>query len=300
MDVKSTHFNILSFVTGSKYAISHAFAGANAGATADILLYGLDSYKVMMQSQSGEFKFSRIFRGIFASAFIGSAPSLCVFFGLYTPTKSLLENLMKDEKGKNKSISVIPSIVASLIAGVPASLVAVPSDVVKKEMMLGSGKHVSSAVATYKHVYSHHGVRGLFIGWEVNLMKDIPFAGIKMALYDLFCKIYVHYVIPHRDSNPVLTPVENAIIGFASGSITGIVTCPLDVVNTRIKSGEFPADNGIIKTHMDIVRLKEHGGISALFRGVVPRVITIGVGSTVFWWTYALYNRVMMNLLNIE
>ena len=305
MDVTTTPFNIISFITVSKYAFSHAFAGANAGATADMLVYGLDSYKVMMQSQSGQFKMSRIFRGVFASAFLGSAPSLFVFFGLYTPTKALLESLLRDKASsitKEKSISILPPIIASIIAGVPASLVAVPSDVVKKEMMLGSGNHISSAIDTYKHVFKIHGLRGLFIGWEVNLMKDIPFAGIKMTLYDLFCNIYIKYVTNHEDkNNHILTPIENAVIGFTSGSITGIVTCPMDVVNTRIKSGEFPPDNGIIKTHIDILNLKQHnnGGIQALFRGAIPRVITIGIGSTAFWWSYAMYNQFMMNMLKI-
>jgi solute carrier family 25 S-adenosylmethionine transporter 26 len=68
-------------------------------------------------------------------------------------------------------------------------------------------------------------------------------------------------------------------MGFLSGILTAVVTCPIDCVNTRIKSGEL-STSSMIGAHMEIVR---KNGAAALFRGVLPRCVIIGFGSMVFW-----------------
>lgn len=313
-------------------AFQNAFAGAAAGASADMIVYGLDSYKVMKQGNRLNFQFSTIFRGIFGSALTGAAPSFGLFFAFYSPTKLLMEEcLMRSysttaaatdavDSSGSKNISVLPSMVASLVGGVPASLVAVPADVVKKEMMLKAatnGTHGNSFLNTTRYIARSAGVQGLFTGWRVNLLRDIPFAGIKMTLYDVVTSVYLRYLRPFVIStsnsmgmiagagvvadasvdtrNSPLSPMESASVGFASGAVTGVVTCPLDVVNTRIKSGEFPPNHGIIRTHVDIIKLRgnENGGVSALFRGVMPRIGVIGIGSTAFWYFYAVFHRLV-------
>jgi len=273
-------------------ALQNGFAGAAAGMSAEMIVYGLDSYKVMKQSKQSTFQVSRIFRGVFASALTGAVPSFGLFFAIYAPTKHGMEKVIQRTGTSNSAdiISVVPSIVASFIGGIPASLVAIPADVVKKEMMLGSGGHVTSFLSTVKHITRSNGLKGLFAGWRVNILRDLPFAGIKMTLYDLMCDLYKRHIVSVPLSTP-LNPYENAGVGFASGAVTGVVTCPMDVVNTRIKSGEFAATNGIIRTHVDIIKMKENGGVRALFRGVLPRIGVIGVGSTAFWYLYAIFHQ---------
>lgn len=136
---------------------------------------------------------------------------------------------------------MLPAMVASLVGGIPASLVAVPADVVKKEMMLSSGAHASSALHTYRHLVSTRGSKGLLTGWKVNLIKDIPFAAIKVTLFDVLSSAYKKYGLAHADApaDVELSPLESAAVGSLTGVVTGVLTCPMDVVNTRIKSGEF-------------------------------------------------------------
>jgi hypothetical protein len=289
MHMKDDHSMAANPASMSAIVFQNGFAGASAGASSELIVYGLDSYKVMKQS-GGAFQFSRIFRGMFASALTGAAPSFGLFFACYSPTKRAMEDMMMRYSGDPEKISIIPPIVASLAGGIPASLIAVPADVVKKEMILSSGAHTSSFLSTCVHVIRTAGMSGLFKGWQVNLLRDIPFAGIKMTLFDVMCNLYRHHVLSSSHNTP-LSAYENAGIGFASGAVTGVLTCPMDVVNTRIKSGEFPASRGILRTHMDIINMKENGGVRALFRGVLPRLGVIGIGSTAFWYFYAVYHR---------
>lgn len=111
--------------------------------------------QVMVQNGSG-ISLSRVFRGAVPIAMIGSGPSFAVFFGLYAPSKRSLEERMS---GGNAAL------LASLIGGVPSSLVAVPADVIKKRILLcGDGKIVS----VVHNILKEHGFRGLFVGWQVN------------------------------------------------------------------------------------------------------------------------------------
>jgi solute carrier family 25 folate transporter 32 len=111
---------------------------------------------------------------------------------------------------------------------------------------------------------------------------------IKMSLYEGIARVYLRAksgvsaskMITSADS---LSSIEASGVGFTSGLMTAILTCPIDVVNTRIKSGEL-ANFGVVDAHVQIIR---KDGVTALFRGVVPRGAILGQGSTVFWYLQA-------------
>lgn len=148
------------------------------------------------------------------------------------------------------------------------------------------------------------GVKRLFLGWQANLIKDVPFVGIKMSLYEGMARVYLclkdkninknltSYKDGLKDNSTktttavnadALNSLEAAGVGFVSGLLTAVLTCPIDCVNSRIKSGEL-ANFGVISAHMEIIR---KDGVGALFRGVVPRGAILGLGSTVFWYLQA-------------
>jgi hypothetical protein len=68
-----------------------------------------------------------------------------------------------------------------------------------------------------------------------------------------------------------------------SGGATGILTCPIDVVNTQMKSGALTS-KGLVSAHFELARTH---GIAGLFKGLLPRVVLLGAGSSVF---FAIYN----------
>jgi hypothetical protein len=69
-----------------------------------------------------------------------------------------------------------------------------------------------------------HGPRGFFLGTSANLVKDLPFAALKMTLYETATSMYLR--MQGEVEARQLTPPEAALVGFASGSATGIITCP--------------------------------------------------------------------------
>ena len=125
----------------------------------------------------------------------------------------------------------------------------------------------------------------MFVGWQVNLIRDIPFAGVKIGLYEIMVQQYVHYLesadTTHGSSsiNKPISPTGAAVCGIVSGVACAIITCPLDVINTRIKSSSS-ATSSMWKVGLEIGQ-KE--GLVSLFRGVGMRSLILGVGSCLFW-----------------
>ena len=206
------------------------------------------------------------------------------------------------------SSSYRPELILPILSGIcaiPATIVGVPADVLKKRLVLGIDPNVKVAL---RHIAAESPnsslMRGLFAGWHVNLIRDIPFAGIKIGLYEYFVQEYIKYfsspppVMTTNTSSSTTTtttttknqrqhhhisPSGAAICGVASGVCCAIITAPLDVINTHIKAGNTSghhSSSSIIKVGTEII-IKD--GIQALYRGVLMRSIVLGIGSFIFW-----------------
>ena len=83
-----------------------------------------------------------------------------------------------------------------------------------------------------------------------------------------------------------VTPAESAACGSISGAIAAAATTPLDVVKTRLMLGTDAYGkkySGMLSTFQ---RVLAEEGLSALFSGVAPRVMWIGIGGFVFFGAY--------------
>lgn len=242
-------------------------AGFVAGGTTEFLFYGVDSYKTQRQAGAGGGRstFAGLFRGVGPVIALGSAPCLALFFYSYDTSSRLLR-----ERGVDDASA---TLVASIVGAVPASLMGNPSDVLKKQLIVGGH---GSAASAFRSVYRAGGALGFFRGWDVNLLKDVPFAGIKMGLYESMKWAYLRAA--GRDK---ATTADSAAVGFLSGAASAVLTNPLDVANTRIKArADTDASDSIGRVLRRTVRRE---GPAALLAGVGPRVVIIGFGSSCFW-----------------
>jgi solute carrier family 25 (mitochondrial iron transporter), member 28/37 len=248
---------------------TEAAGGAAAGAVADAVLYGVDSAKVRAQTAPVVAEgVGILFRGLGPTILLGSVPVFGSFFFLYAPFKSLLQ--------ERHAEAWLP--LASAICAIPATVVGVPADVLKKRLVLGMDPTVATAIRT---VVAQDGIyRGLFAAWHVNLIRDIPFAGAKIGLYEWFV---VHYKtrIQRVHKQERVTVLGSSICGVLSGVTCAVLTCPLDVVNTRIKADSTTSHSTSIQTVAQ--EIVEREGVKALFRGVAFRSLVLGLGSSIFW-----------------
>lgn len=249
-------------------SLAEAAGGGIAGVVADSILYAIDSAKVRAQHKTATSltpqNFSILFRGLGPTVLLGSLPIFGTFFLLYAPLRTSLK-----ENGMSQLLPI-----ASIVCAIPATIVGVPADVLKKRLVLGIDPSTKVAL---KRILETQGGKGLFAGWHVNLMRDLPFSFIKIGFYEWF--VYQWRILNHYSMNETITPLGASFCGVLSGVSCAVITCPLDVVNTRIKVGEVES-NSILRVGASIVKTE---GVVGLFQGVVLRSVVLGIGSSIFW-----------------
>lgn len=126
------------------------------------------------------------------------------------------------------------------------------------------------------------GIRGLYRGSHLTLMRDIPYGLLFFSLYaDL----------KHRLRDPVtnVTPFHNILAaGMVAGMVAAALTTPFDCLKTRYQSAEGAKFNGI--KDVFVTTVKERGYIG-LFRGWRPRAVIIGSLFAIMLLTYEVQKR---------
>lgn len=188
-------------------------------------------------------------------------------------------------------------MVAASIAEAAACLVRVPTEVIKAKMQTGDSTglmHTFRAVLKERHGTSPilgAITGGLYRGYGITLMREIPFAIIQFPLYEK-AKIMI------RDwQHSPATPVQSAACGSIAGGIAAAATTPLDVLKTRLMLGTdrmgVPYANA-----MDVLRRTvAEEGRGALFSGIQPRVMWISIGGFVFFGAYEGFKTTLSHVL---
>lgn len=160
-------------------------SGGLAGTSVDVALFPLDTIKTRLQSSSGFIKsggFKGVYKGLSVAA-VGSAPGAALFFSTYETMKTKLGG---NEPAKGVCGPLIHMTAASC-GEIVACLVRVPTEVVKQRMQ--TGMH-SQAFSIIKHIVSYEGgIAGLYKGFGITIMREIPFALIQFPLYE-FGKVH--------------------------------------------------------------------------------------------------------------
>nr|XP_054769952.1 S-adenosylmethionine mitochondrial carrier protein-like [Lytechinus pictus] len=259
-------------------------AGAIAGVSVDASLFPIDTVKTRLQSSQGFWKTGG-FRGIYSGilpAFLGSAPSAALFFTTYEAAKSVGNTYVPQQYDS------LVHMAAASCGEVMACLIRVPTEVVKQRAQ--ATRQASSGI--FLHALQGEGVTGLYRGYFVTLLREIPFSLIQFPLWEFTKKMWGG----HR-GRPV-DAWQSAVCGSFAGGIAAAVTTPLDVMKTRIMlaSKDSSLGRGVVsKVAGDIIREK---GLRGLFAGVVPRVMWISIGGFVFLGMYEKSKIVMLRFQN--
>ncbi|GET02755.1 S-adenosylmethionine mitochondrial carrier protein-like [Rhizophagus clarus] len=244
-------------------------AGGIAGTAVDVALFPLDTLKTRLQSKSG-FRASGGFRGIYSgltSAVIGSSPGASAFFVTYESMKKELGSIFPDTK-------YLPFI----------------------HMISASGGEVASCMYSLKTIFNQEGLKGFYRGYFSTVFREIPFTCLQFPFYE-----YLKIVVAKKTDRNYVEPWEAAICGSIAGGTAAAVTTPLDVIKTRVmlsaKGQTIHNYSGTVNTFN---RILHEEGIKALFSGIVPRVIWIGIGGSIFLGVYEKAKKTLCeyNILN--
>ena len=132
------------------------------------------------------------------------------------------------------------------VADFAASFVYVPSEVLKTRLQLQgrhnnpfskSGYNYRSTIDAARTIVRQEGFSALFYGYKATIFRDLPFSALQFAFYEQGQDLARKWV-GHRDIGLRL----EFLTGATAGGMAGIITCPLDVVKTRIQTQLNPQE----------------------------------------------------------
>ena len=123
----------------------------------------------------------------------GVMPASAIFMGVYEPIK----RRVADQAPPGREW--LGPLIAGATAGVAASVVRVPTEVVKQRMQ--SGEFGGAAIGAVRAIVAREGVRGMFAGYGSFLLRDIPFDAIEFVAYEQLKRAYAATLPGGREVN---------------------------------------------------------------------------------------------------
>lgn len=132
------------------------------------------------------------------------------------------------------------------LADFAASFVYVPSEVLKTRLQLqgrhnnpffNSGYNYRSTFDAMRTIVRQEGVSALFYGYKATIFRDLPFSALQFAFYEQE-RVWAKQWVGSRDIGLGLEIATAA----SAGGLAGVMTCPLDVVKTRVQTQSNPLE----------------------------------------------------------
>ena len=220
-----------------------------------------------------------LYRGL-SPALLGVLPVSAVYMPTYESAKDAF---------RGTPLQHTPA--AAVLTGAAAAVVRVPVSVLKSRMQLQLHSSLSDAVRSA--VSQRAGLRGLYVGLNATLILDVTYAAVQFTALEQLRRAAL-LALPRNSTERDLSAPVNAAIGFATGTIAASVTEPIDVVRTRLMaqrtaSGSGPAE-GVYFGYRGLLhglwRAASADGVHSLWRGILPRLLIKGFGSSLWYSAY--------------
>ncbi|PWA55935.1 Mitochondrial carrier domain-containing protein [Artemisia annua] len=202
--------------------------------------------------------------------------------------------------------AAIANGVAGVSAAMAAQLVWTPIDVVSQRLMVQGGNNVNclkynGGIDAFRKIIHTDGIRGLYRGFGISILTYAPSNAVWWASYSMAHRAIWDGIgsklkkdgngndsgIGFRPDSKAVVAVQAASAAMASG-VSALVTMPLDTIKTRLQVIDGEGCNGIRQT---IRKLMNEGGLSACYRGLGPRWVSMSFSATTMITTYEFLKK---------
>ncbi|KAL4905191.1 hypothetical protein BDW74DRAFT_20158 [Aspergillus multicolor] len=256
-------------------------AGGIGGTCGDMLMHSLDTVKTRQQgdphipprytsmtsSYATIYRQEGLLRGLYGGvtpALMGSFPGTLIFFGVYEFTKRKML-----DAGINANVAYLSG---GFFADLAASVVYVPSEVAKTRLQLQgrynnpyfkSGYNYRSTADAFRTIVHQEGFSALFYGYKATIYRDLPFSALQFAFYEQEQRLAKEWV----GSRDIGLGLE-IFTAVTAGGMAGVLTCPMDVVKTRVQTQQNPPEPSAAPAPKPSVEQKSKSGIQSQSRSI--------------------------------
>ena len=179
-------------------------------------------------------------------------------------------------------------VFAGVLSGMLELAVLHPLSVVAVRLQVqGGSDHVkvyTGTLDTVRKIVAKEGTLGLYRGFIPPLLGLLPEKAMKFFLFEQLQRV-LRGDIPKDQPLPY---IRLLISGLLSGTLTGIVICPFDVLRLRIQT--MSGSQNIIRTVRSMYKLE---GISTFWRGYKPLLLKESLSGSLYFSSYVALKRVL-------
>lgn len=280
---------------------SHLIGGFVGGLSSAITLQPLDLLKTRLQQSKDITLWSAIkqadgirslWRGTLTSAIRTSVGSALYLSSLNMMRTALASNKKSgpilSKSSRLPQLSMYENLLAGAVARGMVGYITMPVTVLKVRYESTLYKYTSIREAT-RDIYSKEGIRGFFRGFGPTCMRDAPYSGLYVLLYEkskvLIPKLLPEAMIQHDSTGSFTTYTSttiNALSAISSASLATAVTAPFDTIKTRMQL-EPSKFTSFSKTLLLI--LKQENAMQ-LFSGLSMRLSRKALSAGIAWGIY--------------
>lgn len=166
------------------------------------------------------------------------------------------------------ALTINQCIIAGGLSAIPATALMAPSERIKCLLQVPNHPYKGFWDCT-SQVFRQGGVRSLFKGTALTLMRDTPGSMAWFGMYE-FAKREMMRVQGIDPATGTLSPLAVLTAGGLAGMACWTVAIPADVLKSRYQSAPEGTYSGLVDVYTQLVRSE---GFSALFTGIRPALI---------------------------
>ena len=279
----------------SKSIVQSFVAGAISGTASSVLLQPFDLIKTRVQ-QCPSSSFLQAARNIARTEGVlgfwtGVTPSLWrmvpgigLHFACY---HTLTASLASD----NRPLTSAQALVVGGVSRVFAGTLLIPVTVVKTRWEAGGDQFQyrgRGMLAALRTIFRVEGVAGLVSGLGPTIVRDAPYSGIYLLLYNKLKLVAA--VAEMADTNT--RSAAQFVCGLVAGAAATVVVQPADVVKTELQlRREKVRDREVVR------QVYAARGLRGFFVGLLPRLIRKSLMSALSWTVYERLTAAMLTKL---
>ncbi len=192
-------------------------------------------------------------------------------------------------------LNPIERLVAGGFAGMIASSMVYPIEVVKTMLTMYPGKYAGIGAA-FRGVINEVGPKGLYAGLGPTLIAMFPYVGVEFMIYET-SKIFVESIMAkNAEENGEIAAALPIIVSLGLGALAGAAAQssahPLDVIRKRLQVQGINGNPVLYKNTIDCfagVASKE--GFGALYKGLGPACVATIPGTGIAYITYEFMKK---------
>ncbi|XP_019438533.1 PREDICTED: probable mitochondrial adenine nucleotide transporter BTL3 [Lupinus angustifolius] len=221
-----------------------------------------------------------------------TAPFKAVNFYAYDTYRKQLLRFSGNEETTN-----FERFIAGAAAGITATSICLPLDTIRTKLVAPGGEALGGVIGAFQYMVRTEGIFSLYKGLVPSIISMAPSGAVFYGVYDILKSAYLHSPEGmkrienlHKQGQELsafdqleLGPVRTLLYGAIAGACAEAATYPFEVLRRQL---QLQVRSTKLSTLATCVKIVEHGGIPALYAGLIPSLLQVLPSASISYFVY--------------